>query len=166
MSLLNDSRYGHDVKGNMLRLTALRGPEYPDPEADRGMHRFTYALYPHAQDWRAADTVRRGLELNVPMTPAVGQGAGMTTRCQYLSVEGEGVVMSAFKPADDGAGYILRCYEAHGGRTQAMICCKTPPSQVWATDLVEQDQEQIAVQDGAFAFSLSPFEIKTFRLRW
>ena len=52
VSLLNDCKYGHDVQGNVLRLTLLRGTERPDPEADRGEHSFTYALLPHLGDWR------------------------------------------------------------------------------------------------------------------
>ena len=40
VSLLNDCKYGYDVEGNVLRITLLRGPEYPDPDADRGAHDF------------------------------------------------------------------------------------------------------------------------------
>ena len=63
-SLLNDSKYGYDVKGNVLRLSLLRSPEWPDPHADEGHHEFTYSLYPHGGNWRDAQTVRRGYELN------------------------------------------------------------------------------------------------------
>jgi alpha-mannosidase len=53
VSLLNDCKYGHDVQGNVIRLTLLRGPTYPDPDADQGEHHFTYSLLPHRGDWRA-----------------------------------------------------------------------------------------------------------------
>ena len=66
-SLLNDSKYGYDAKDNVLRLSLLRGPEYPDPNADQGHHEFTYSLYPHAGTWREALTVRQGYEVNVPL---------------------------------------------------------------------------------------------------
>ena len=46
-SLLNDCKYGYDAKGNVLRLSLLRSPEWPDPHADEGHHEFTYSLYPH-----------------------------------------------------------------------------------------------------------------------
>ena len=48
-SLLNDCKYGYDAKGNVLRLSLLRSPEWPDPHADEGHHEFTYSLYPHAR---------------------------------------------------------------------------------------------------------------------
>jgi alpha-mannosidase len=43
VALLNDCKYGHDVFGNTLRLTLLRAPKAPDPEADMGHHEFTYS---------------------------------------------------------------------------------------------------------------------------
>ena len=66
-SLLNDSKYGYDAKDNVLRLSLLRGPEWPDPNADQGHHEFTYSLYPHAGTWREALTVRQGYEVNYPL---------------------------------------------------------------------------------------------------
>lgn len=34
-SLINDSKFGYDDQDNVLRLTLLRSPTWPDPEADR-----------------------------------------------------------------------------------------------------------------------------------
>ncbi|MEO8926760.1 MAG: glycoside hydrolase family 38 C-terminal domain-containing protein, partial [Caulobacteraceae bacterium] len=55
VSLLSDARYGYSIFGNQMALSLIRGPMIPDPDADIGEHRFRYALYPHAGDWRAAD---------------------------------------------------------------------------------------------------------------
>ncbi|KAH8022840.1 hypothetical protein HPB51_006068 [Rhipicephalus microplus] len=47
VALLNTCKYGHAVHGNVMRLSLLRAPKSPDPEADMGHHKFTYALMPH-----------------------------------------------------------------------------------------------------------------------
>jgi alpha-mannosidase len=77
VSLLNDCKYGYDAQPSQLRLTLLRGSTWPDPDADRGWHQFTYALYPHQGSWQSAQTVRRGYELNLPLQvmllPSVGE---------------------------------------------------------------------------------------------
>src|SRR5690606_12906577 len=73
VSLLNDCKYGYDVKGNLLRLSLLRSPIDPDPKADEGHHVFTYALFPHEGDWRNG-TVQQGFELNVPLLAHVAPG--------------------------------------------------------------------------------------------
>ena len=75
VSLLNDCKYGHDVKDNVLRLTLLKSSTAPDPKADEGHHLFTYSLYPHAGNWRNG-TVRQGYELNYPLLSAPTDGAG------------------------------------------------------------------------------------------
>ncbi len=166
VSLLNDGKFGHDVKDNMLRLTALRGPEYPDPQADLGAHHFVYALYPHAGDWREGGTVRRGWELNVPMTAVRSRGGGGGGARSLLQVEGAGVVVTCFKPADDGDGWVLRLYEAHGGRGPVSVRFAAPPSRALATNLVEEPEATIEVAGSELSFEIKPYEVKTFRLWW
>ena len=59
-ALLTDSKYGYSCFGGELRLSLLRSPKSPDPEADMGAHDFAYALVPHAGGWRDAGVRRRG----------------------------------------------------------------------------------------------------------
>src|SRR6201999_2512893 len=63
-SLINESKYGYDAVGNLLRLSLLRAPTWPDPEADQGRQQFAYALYPHSGTWKEALTVRQGYDFN------------------------------------------------------------------------------------------------------
>jgi alpha-mannosidase len=44
----------------MEMLVSGMGKLGADPHADEVFHEFTYALYPHAGDWKAAETERRG----------------------------------------------------------------------------------------------------------
>ena len=53
VSLLNDCKYGHDIQdnapdGTTMRLSLLRSPTKPDPNADQGEHEFGYGLLLHA----------------------------------------------------------------------------------------------------------------------
>ena len=36
VALLNDCKYGYDIRGSVMRLSLLRAPTHPDPMADRG----------------------------------------------------------------------------------------------------------------------------------
>ncbi len=124
VSLLNDCKYGYDAQPSQLRLTLLRGSEWPDPEADQGEHNFTYAIYPHAGDWKQAQTVRRGYELNLPLQVVEfsgnksGQAGTLPAAASLLNLGDQNLVLMAFKQAEEGneAGneWILRCYECHG----------------------------------------------------
>ena len=122
VSLLNDGKYGHSAKGNTLGLTLLRSPVYPDPYAEEGEHRFTYALYPHLGDWRTG-TVAEAHDLNAPPRAVTvpAQGAGWPVQQHFARVQGAGLRLAALKKSEDGEGLILRLYEAQGGRGEARL---------------------------------------------
>ena len=160
VSLLNDCRYGYDVKGNVLRLTLLRGAEWPDPDADRGRHEFTYSLLPHSGDWCEGETVCRAWELNAPMLCVNSTADGARS---FVQVDGP-AILEALKPADDGNGWIVRVYEPHGGRGNVRVHLTLPIRQVVETNMVEEGLRDVPFAAGGFEFAIKPFEVKTFRI--
>ncbi|MFM2061798.1 MAG: hypothetical protein RLZZ507_1468 [Cyanobacteriota bacterium] len=119
-SLLNDCKYGYDAKTNQLRLTLLRSPNWPDPQADRGIHEFTYSLYPHLGSWEEADTVKKGYELNIPLNVLVNpeiptSEISIYQNQSFLKLSADNLIVMALKPSeDDSQKLILRFYECHG----------------------------------------------------
>jgi alpha-mannosidase len=109
VSLLNDCKYGYDAQPSQLRLTLLRSPHWPDPEADRGIHHFTYALYPHSGSWQSASTVQRGYELNLPLivfNPPVLRTCSpkpLQPTGRFLELEASNLILMAFKPSEDAS---------------------------------------------------------------
>lgn len=73
VSLLNDCKYGHDIHGNTIRLSLLKAAVYPDYEADRGEHVFTYSLFPHSGDFVEGGTVKAAAALNQPLEAVQGK---------------------------------------------------------------------------------------------
>ncbi len=66
VSILNDCKYGYDIKDNVMRITLIKCAEWPDPDADLGAHEFTYSLFPHTGSRREGLTVRAARGLNSP----------------------------------------------------------------------------------------------------
>ncbi|MFH1024587.1 MAG: glycoside hydrolase family 38 C-terminal domain-containing protein [Planctomycetota bacterium] len=167
-SLLNDGKYGYDVRGNVLRLSLLRAPSRPDPRADRGHHEFTYALYPHAGAWREALTVREGLALNVPLRAAAvpgGRPGPLGTSAGFFSVGAPNVVLDTVKRAEASEKIVLRLYEAHGARADCRLETRLPVRSARETDFHETGGSAVPVARGADGVSMAlrfrPFEIKT-----
>ncbi len=174
VSLLNDCKYGYDVRDNVLRLTLLRGPESPDPDADRGQHEFTYSLFPHAGDWSEGETVRSAWELNVPIVClACGDGSNRPVdhalaapaAQSFFEVSGP-AILETIKPAEDGDGWILRLYEPNGGRGTVTLRSGRPWKQVVACNLVEENGEALGTDGQAVSFPVGPFEIVALRVRF
>ncbi|MBN1351524.1 alpha-mannosidase [candidate division KSB1 bacterium] len=167
VSLLNDSKYGYDVKGHKMRITLLRGSDMPDPTADLGAHEITYAIYPHHGRWTDGSTVSRALELNNPLLARVKKSAGGSTRCleSLLSVSKDSVIVDTVKPAEDGGGIIIRLYEAHGSRGMVEVNAGFKIKTVEAcTALENQVPAEIEISDRAFKFHIKPFELCSFRV--
>jgi alpha-mannosidase len=135
VSLLNDGKYSLDVVEQEIHLTVLRSPIFAhhDPYVpeenrtysfmDQGIQRFTYWLLPHAGGWQEAETPRRAAELNArPVAQVESFHPGpLPQRDSYLEVEGEGVVVSALKRAEDGNGVIVRLFETDGRGARAQV---------------------------------------------
>ncbi|MGA7850978.1 MAG: alpha-mannosidase [Terriglobales bacterium] len=167
-SLLNDSKYGYDVRGNVLRLSLLRSPEWPDPHADEGHHEFTYSLYPHRGNWRDAQTVRRGYELNYKLIALQSQKHGGTLPGEhsFLSVETDNVVLTAIKKSEDDDSLVLRFYEWAGREADVKLQLPAPAQSASETDLMERSVADLVVHNNAVTVHTKPYEIKTLKVRF
>jgi alpha-mannosidase len=167
LSLLNDCKYGYDGKGNVLRLSLQRSPEWPDPHADEGMHEFTYSLLPHSGGWREAGTVRAGYALNSPLRAlAVSNHSGsLPSPHSFAALEPANLMLTALKQAEDGGDLILRFYEFAGQKTAARLTLPAGVAEVWDADLMEHAGERLPTDGKTVAVAVNPYEIKTLRLR-
>jgi len=180
VALLNDGKYGHSLHDNILGLSLLKGAIHPDPDADRGRHRFTYSLLPHEGDWRAAQVVRRAYELNAPLfldketrkqgdketfTSSISLSPDLRVSLSFLSTPTDHIVVETVKVADDGDGLIVRLYEAHNQRGPASLVFAQPVAQAVEVDLLERAIGSVAVADNRVSFDVRPFEVKTLRVR-
>jgi alpha-mannosidase len=164
LSLLNDCKYGHDVRGNLLRITLLRSPKSPDPNADMGEHEFTYSLYPHQGNWQEAETHRRACELNYPLHVVMTEEhpGALGREGSFVRLEaGAGVILSAVKRAEQDEKMVLRLYELFGKKTPAKLHFARKVVAAEETDLLERPLAALPVSGHTVIAELSPFEIKT-----
>ena len=166
-SLINNSKYGYDAVGNMLRLTLLRSAKSPDPEADMGHHHFRYALYPHAGDWKAALTERRGYEFNYPMTATatMAHPGPLPPSHSFAALDADNVVLTAVKKAEDSDALIFRGYEWAG--KDGTVELHVPPGATGATLTNLQETPEgaaLPVVGDVVKAPVHPYEIVTVRV--
>ncbi|NEO95490.1 MAG: hypothetical protein F6K56_37055 [Moorea sp. SIO3G5] len=154
VSLLNDCKYGYDAQASQLRLTLLRSPTWPDPEADQGIHQFTYALYPHQGSWHSADTVKLAYQLNLPLLGLLWSPSNysifsnnvsnnsqpsLPSTGQLLNLSANTLILMALKQSEDVTDqWILRCYESHGESANLSLVSDLGLKIVHPVDLLER----------------------------
>jgi len=166
-SLINESKYGYDAKGNVLRLSLLRSPTWPDPNADRGHRHFRYLLYPHSADWKRAMTMRRGYEFNYRLDSMQleAHDGQRPPEYSFVSVDNANVVLTAVKKAEDADALIFRFYEWAGTSGEVRIGVPLGATSATETNLMEQPNgSALSVTGDHVSVPVHPFEIVTVRV--
>ena len=173
VAVLDDGKFGRSAKHGVLGLSLLKAPNFPDPTADRGHHRFTYAVMAHGGDWRAAGVDAQAEQLNNPLVGAMVSGAGtgrIASGWQAVDIRSSGAAhmeIAALKPAEQAGGVALRLVEVRGGGGVVTIRWGFPVGAVCATDLFEQPVEIDGfahdAATGTTRCAVRPFQIVTLR---
>jgi alpha-mannosidase len=159
VALLNDCKYGWSCYGNELRLSLLRSPRSPDPEADIGRHEFAYALVPHAGGWREAGIVGEAVCFNAPLRTTSG-----AVPESFASVDDPNLVIDTIKRGEDSDALVLRLFEAHGARGRARLRVGERFSSARRANALEDDGAALDVEWGAVLIPYRPHEILTIKL--
>lgn len=166
VSLLNDSKYGYDIKDNVMRLTLLRSPLWPDPMADRGKHQFSYALYPHKGDWKEANTVQRGYEFNYPLLAIFTDShpGELPPSFSFFKASPSNIILVTIKKAEDRENLILRLYESEGKESEALVEFFHRPKKIYELDLMENRLHPVPFKKNSLSLKFGKSEIKTLEL--
>ncbi|NOY76685.1 MAG: alpha-mannosidase [Calditrichaeota bacterium] len=166
VSLINESKYGYDIKGNLMRLSLLRSPTAPDPMADRGYQDFSYLLYPHTGSWREAGTARLAVEYNRPLIVfrAKPHRGNLPKEKSFVQVTPENVFLNVVKKAEDSTCWILRLVEMYGKTARVTVHLDQKIVSVQETDLLERKLRALRPEGNGFRFEIKPHEIRTFRV--
>ncbi len=167
VAMINDCKYGHDIRGNMMRLTLLRAPKAPDPICDMGIHRFSYSIVPHYGPYNNAGIVQAAYAFNAPLRtvmlePSLGFSGSLPA---LVACEDRNIVAESVKKAEDSDDIIVRLYECHNSRGKAELLCARTPKSAMLCDLEENEIDELVLQDGIVSFDYKPFEILTIKLK-
>lgn len=177
VSVINDSKYGALVHGNLIRLSLLRSAKAPDDKADMGQHEFEFAVYPHKGSL-GPDTVKLAHNFNYKLLVEEGQEDAPAV----VTLHGdESLVLSHLKRGEDdadvnlydrlalkeGKSIVVRVYESLGGLSRGTL--KFHPDlaikKVEKTNALEEPLSEIKVQNEGVEINLRGFEVATYRVQ-
>ena len=161
VALLNDCKYGYDIKEDTMRLSLLKSATDPDYSADYGTHEFTYSIYPHKEEWYNSGLEEEAFDLNSPVV--VLEGASALGNESLISFDAKNIVLDAFKKAENEEAYVLRFHEFTGRRGKINLKTGLKFDSWCESDLMENplgEWKQTAIE-----VEVKPYEIKTIMLK-
>lgn len=181
VSILNCSKYGASIHGNLMRLSLLRSAKAPDDKADMGDHHFEYAIYPHRGPLNA-NVVRTAHNFNYKLLPHVGSSDVAKSLLETVVLSGEtSLVLSNVKRAEHDKdvniyeniqsadsstrSIIVRVYESLGGSSTGKLHFNgIKVNKVLKTDAMEENGKELKVENNSVVIKLRGFEIATFKI--
>lgn len=165
VSLLNDCKYGYSIEENVIKLSLLKAPTYPNPVADRGINEFTYSLYPHKGDFREGQTVKEAYLLNMPLigfqTPA--SNGMLNDNLSLVCTDCDDVIVEAVKKAENDNSVIVRLYESYNKKSNVTLQTGFKFKKVFLCDMLENNISELDSNNNNVAFKISNFEIVTLK---
>lgn len=167
VSLLNDCKYGHDIKDGNMRLTLLKSTCDPNPDADKEEHFFTYSIYTHTGTWKEAKTVNEAYELNTPLFTKITKAneGNLEGKLSLASVNKDNIMIEVIKKAEDSDDLIIRLYEFHNKKSNVDLTFFRDIEKAVECNLLENDVQYVKINGNTINFMINPFEIKTFKVK-
>ena len=117
----------------------------------------TYSLLPHVGAFSAETVVQPAYILNTPVVKA----DGILNAPKLFSVSEPNVICEAVKNAEDiENAYVIRLYECERNLTNCKIAFSGAKN-VWRTNMLEEKQEELTLDNGTVSLTVKPFEIVT-----
>ncbi|MBT3756297.1 MAG: alpha-mannosidase, partial [Candidatus Cloacimonetes bacterium] len=163
-AILNDCKYGHYIKENVMSLNLLRSPKDTDKEADQHSHKFTFCYYPHKGSLIESDTLQLAHNLNSPLMHFSVSELPENRQRSFYNILGKNVKLEVIKKAEDRNGIIVRMYETAGTNTEITFQTAVNWYKFIETDMLENTLDQICENANEIKLEFKSFEIRTFRI--
>lgn len=161
VSLFNDCKYGYSIHDNAMKLTLLKSAVYPDSQADRGEHTFTYALFPHEGGFLEGGTIEDANRFNQPASLFKNRECG--EEYQLVWADSPAVQIDAVKKAEKEECLVVRMHECRGSRVCFTLHTHFPVKKAVRCNLLEEDEKENPVSE-EMKIQLKPFEIGSVKL--
>jgi alpha-mannosidase len=166
VSLLNRSKYGYDIKGNVIRLSLLRSPKWPDPTADRGKHSIEYALLPHDGPVLESNVIHEGYEYNNPLIGIITSAhkAELPQSFSFVRLEPSNMILTDVKKAEESGAWIIQWYDASGKGGDAVLTLPRIPTGVSTANFMEEGGATVPFSKNTVKVRTKPHSVVTLKV--
>lgn len=151
-----------------LTTVSCRWETHPEMKLAQcpGDHEFQFYVAPHAGDYAAGGVLMEADRFSAPLEPAqAGAHPGaLPPRHGFLEVSPRNLVLSAFKRAEDGQGWIIRVFNPANTPIEGSLRLGQPVASAEAVTLEEVSIAPLAVEGNRVALSAGPKKIVTVKV--
>ncbi len=181
IALMNDCKYGYSGNETTMSLTLIKSGIFPNPNADREHHEFTYSILPHKGDFRTGDVIKESYFLNYPVYIMAAKKPKEYVK-SFFNIDSDSVILEVIKPmhsekgsivkideteclkTEQNVSVILRFYESFGGRTTANLTSCFQIVSAFECDMLEYTTKRLNLNENKVMLKMNPYEIKTVKL--
>ena len=166
LSIINDCKYGCDVKDGHIRPTLFRCATRPCVKQDQEFHSFTFSIYPHTGKVSDSGVYKEAYGVNFPLYAVVSSAHEGALDNEYSLVKSdkENVIIETVKIAEDSNALIVRAYECWNSKTPVKITFNSEIKSATECNLMEEADESVEYSGNEISATFKPFEIKTFKV--
>lgn len=160
-SLICPEKYGYSVQENTVEIALLRSPADVDPHADLGSQEYSYAFYCHDKPYAEAKVAEISDAFGTALYSCAASQNLISPFMPTFRFQDGSLIIKHIKPAEDGRGIILRCYEPLGCAVSDWLKTWDRIVRISKCNMLE---EEICELDPDQPIQAKPFEIVTLRL--
>ncbi|MGI9255498.1 MAG: alpha-mannosidase, partial [Salinispira sp.] len=166
LALFAFAKYGFHFSGSLIDLNLLRSPIDPDPEADVGTHSIRLGLYCHNNSFHESDVIDIAEHFHHPplVLPGTPPPALQPIRIACIDSPRTTLRIRSLKPAESGAGSILRIAETRGCPGSIRIALPADTTRAQLCNYLEEPLEDLKIISSEIELSAAPFEVRTVLL--
>lgn len=165
VSLITDSKYGFDTNYQHLGLSLLRSSSDPYPDADIGIHEFTYSIHTHQNGWRESRTVEYANDLNIKPILIQNPKGNLPVK-NFITTDSTNLIIDTVKKAEDSEEVIIRVYENENKKTEGQFYFSRTIKEAWSCNLLEENGDRLDILGNSLTISFKPYEIHTIKLKF
>ena len=167
VSILNKAKYGYDIKGNVMRLSLLRSPKYPDKMADMGNHSMDYALFIH-KGKSLESTIQKGYEFNYPLITALTDNhkGSLPADYSFMSIEPKNIIITTVKKIEEPGSdaVMIQFYETEGKDTDVQLKLPKTVNKAFLSNFLEEEVQPIKAEGKTINLKIKGNSLKTLRV--
>lgn len=166
VAVMNDCKYGYGCDLNNLSLTLIKCAVYPNTEADRELHEFTYSILPHCGDFREANIAEEAYLLNQPLTARriSKQDGKLPDSFSFVGSNSSNIIIETVKQCENNDSIIVRFYEYHNSHSKVTLDFGIDFDKAYICDMLENNLNELAKNNRSITLDVKPYEIVTVKI--